>query len=292
MDISAFLAARKDEFEEYLRGYLERIDAQSGLFEACAYSLRAGGKRIRPVLAMLSAEAVSGGHGVALDAGLAIEMIHTFSLIHDDLPAIDDDDLRRGVPTCHRRFGEACAILAGDALVFQALSVICRASYPDRVKLDLCASMVDACGMNGLVQGEYEDVTAEGRDLSLDAIEGIYEKKTSRLFSLSMYAGARAAGADEGSADRLSAYGTHLGMAFQAIDDILDVTADSRTLGKSSGKDSRRGKATLVRAVGLDAARKWAEDRTRRAAAALEGLGEGRARALGELAFWMLDRVM
>ena len=197
VDIGDLIAARRTVFDEYLSGSLRETRKSSGVFEAFEYSLTAGGKRIRPVLTMLAAEAAGGNHNDTLPVGLAIEMIHTFSLIHDDLPALDNDDLRRGLPTCHKKFGEATAILAGDALIFHALSMICSASYAPQVKVDLCAALADVCGTNGLVQGEYEDVMAEGMDLSLDRIESIYTKKTSRLFELCRYAGARTAGADQ-----------------------------------------------------------------------------------------------
>jgi len=292
MDIGELMAARKAEFDAYLEDYLSRSHTGSGLFEAMAYSLRAGGKRLRPILAMFAAEAVGGERSMALDAGLGIEMIHTFSLIHDDLPAIDDDDLRRGVPTCHRAYGEAAAILAGDALVFQAFSVICHAPYPDDVKADLCAEISRACGMEGLIEGEYEDIMAEGRDLPLENIVRIYAKKTARLFELSVYAGARAARADRKAARALCAYGTHLGMAFQAVDDILDVTSDAGTLGKASGKDARKGKATVVGVLGLEAARSWADRQTSKALSVLDGVDAPRAGVLADLALWLLKRVM
>ena len=292
VDIGDIIAARRTLFDNYLSGYLRETRKGSGVFEAFAYSLTAGGKRIRPVLTMLAAEAAGGHDRDALPVGLAIEMIHTFSLIHDDLPALDNDDLRRGMPTCHRKFGEATAILAGDALIFNALSVICATPFPPQVKVDLCTALADVCGTNGLVQGEYEDVMAEGVDLSLDRIESIYTKKTSRLFELCMYAGARAAGEDRDLTRRFAAYGTHLGRAFQAIDDILDVTSDSGTLGKSIGKDVAQSKATVVKALGIDGARSWAGKATEGAVRALEGLPRERSEVLRELAFWMLGRVM
>lgn len=292
VDIADVIAARRTVFDEYLNEYLRETRTGSGVFEAFAYSLLAGGKRIRPILAMLAAEA-AGGHGHdALPVGLAIEMIHTFSLIHDDLPALDDDDLRRGRPTCHRKFGEATAVLAGDALIFHALSVICSAPYPAQAKVDICTAMADVCGANGLVQGEYEDVMAEGVELSLEGIESIYTKKTSRLFELCLYTGARIASEDKDLPVRLASYGTHLGKAFQAVDDILDVTSDSTTLGKSTGKDLAQSKATVVKVLGIDGARSWAEQATQAAVKALDGLDRGRTAILRELAFWMLRRVM
>ncbi len=286
------ITAKKAVFDEYLTGYLLETNSSSGVFEAFSYSLKAGGKRIRPILAMLASEA-AGGHGeAALPVGLAIEMIHTFSLIHDDLPALDNDDLRRGLPTCHKKFGEATAILAGDALIFQALSVICTSRYPVQVKVDLCTAFADICGTSGLVQGEYEDVMAEGKDLSPSKIEEIYTQKTSRLFELCMYAGARVACDDDVLTRSLAVFGTHLGLAFQAIDDILDITSDRETLGKSAGKDLAQNKATVVKALGIDEARSWAQAATFRAIKALDGIRPDKMENLKGLALWMLKRVM
>ncbi|HOJ13600.1 MAG TPA: polyprenyl synthetase family protein [Deltaproteobacteria bacterium] len=291
MEIASLLAAWKAEFDTFLEDYINRAMAGPGLSQACAYSLKAGGKRLRPVLAMMAAEAAGGRRRATLDAGLAIEMIHTFSLIHDDLPAIDDDDTRRGVPTCHRAFGEATAILAGDALIFQAFSVICTSAYPLEVKIDLCSAMAEACGADGLVKGEYEDVAAEGANPGIESIEGIYERKTAALFGLSMYAGSRVATDERDVVACLRRYGKHLGMAFQAMDDILDATSDAETLGKASRKDASKGKATLVRVMGVDASRAWAERQTALAVEALDGLGKTRTEALRELARWQLERV-
>src|SRR5208337_1866566 len=219
------------------------------IHQAMRYSVFAGGKRIRPILCLETARIFDADVSAAFYPGCAIEFIHTFSLIHDDLPALDNDDLRRGMPTCHKKFGEATAILAGDALIFHALAVICTSSYSPQVKVDLCTAFADVCGTAGLVQGEYEDVMAEGRDVDLSKIEEIYTQKTSRLFEMCMYAGARVACDDKALIGSLAGFGTYLGLAFQAIDDILDVTSDSRTLGKSAGKDLVQSKATVVKAL-------------------------------------------
>jgi geranylgeranyl pyrophosphate synthase len=292
VDIGELIATKKAVFDEYLNGYLLEQKSSSGVFEAYSYSLKAGGKRIRPILAMLASEAAGGPDRAALPVGLAIEMIHTFSLIHDDLPALDNDDLRRGMPTCHKKFGEATAILAGDALIFQALSVICTSTYPPQVKVDLCTAFADICGTSGLVQGEYEDVMAEGKDLLPSKIEEIYIQKTSRLFELCMYAGARIACDDDILIRALAGFGTHLGLAFQAIDDILDITSDRETLGKSAGKDLAQNKATVVKALGIDEARLWAQAATFRAIASLDGIHPEKMENLRRLALWMLKRVM
>jgi len=292
VNISGLITTKKAIFDDYLRAYLKNTQSSSGIFEAFSYSLKAGGKRIRPILTLLACEAAGGKDASALPIGLAIEMIHTFSLIHDDLPALDNDDLRRGLPTCHKKFGEATAILAGDALIFQALSLICAYPYPPQIKVDLCTAMADVCGTSGLVQGEYEDVMAEGKDLDLTKIEEIYTRKTSRLFELCMYAGSRVACDDANLIRLLARFGTHLGLAFQAIDDILDVTSDKETLGKSAGKDILQGKATVVKALGIDSARTWAQSATLKAIKVLDDIETEQSDTLKELALWMLKRVM
>jgi geranylgeranyl diphosphate synthase type II len=292
VEIRELMNAKKSVFDGFLLSYLMNARTGSGIFEAFSYSLQAGGKRIRPVLTLLACEAAGGNDRDALPAGLAIEMIHTFSLIHDDLPALDNDDLRRGMPTCHKKFGEATAILAGDALIFQALSVISSADYPPDIKVDICRTIAEVCGTNGLVQGEYDDIMAEHSEPPLGKIEEIYTRKTSSLFELCMYSGARIASKDDALIRPLVAYGTHLGLAFQAIDDILDVTSSEEKLGKSPGKDVVQDKATVVKAVGLDAARTWAQDATEKAVKSLEVLGDGKTRTLRDLALWMLGRVM
>jgi geranylgeranyl diphosphate synthase type II len=292
VDITALTSEKKDLFEDYLHTYLAAADTSSGIFEAFAYSLKAGGKRIRPVLVMLAGECLGGKAPETLPAGLAIEMIHTFSLIHDDLPALDNDDLRRGRPTCHAKFGEATAILAGDALIFQALSVVSAAGYPLEVKLDILKFMAEVCGVQGLVQGEHQDVMAEGQILSVDDIRDIYLKKTSRLFELCMFAGSRIAGGSPEQTGSLVGFGTHLGLAFQAIDDILDVTSSQEVLGKTSGKDIIQDKATIVKALGLEEARLWAREMTEKAVQSLQAAGGTASLGLQEFAFSMLKRVM
>lgn len=292
MDITQLTAAKKKIFEDFLNSYLTQADSGSGIFEAFSYSLTAGGKRVRPILTMLACECMGGQETDALPAGLAIEMIHTFSLIHDDLPALDNDDLRRGLPTCHAKFGEATAILAGDALIFQALSVISASEYSPDVKLDILKALAHVCGVEGIVQGEYRDVVAEGKDLSLEEIQDIYRRKTSRLFELCMYAGARIASPDAEKIDPLVRYGSYLGLAFQAIDDILDMTSSEEVLGKSSGKDLIQGKATIVKALGLNEARQWAGQMTDKAVSSIAHLDNAASSDLREIALWMLKRVM
>lgn len=291
MNIMTLTDEKKEIFDAFLHSYLLQPDTRSGIFSAFSYSLKAGGKRIRPILTMLACECLGGQGSDALPAALAIEMIHTFSLIHDDLPALDDDGLRRGRPTCHAEFGEATAILAGDALIFQALSVISAAPYPLEARFDIIKTLSDVCGIGGLVQGEYEDVMAEGNDLPFKDIKEIYRKKTSRLFELCMYSGARIANSDTEKIALLVEYGTHIGLAFQAVDDILDMTSNDGTLGKTPGKDLLQDKATVVKALGIEDARLWAEEMTNRAIAGIESFENDASEALREIALSMLKRL-
>ena len=289
LDIGAIVAEKKALFERYLRIYLADLKQFSTLHAACAYSLSTGGKRLRPVLTMLACEALNGRTEQALQASLAVEMVHTFSLIHDDLPAIDNDDIRRGMPTCHKAFGEAAAILAGDALIFAAFAIIGSSDYSPEVRADLSLFMADACGMNGLLEGEYEDIMAEGKELSIAQIERIYAQKTAKLFELSIYAGSRIGGGTADQIQSMVSYGLHLGRAFQAIDDILDMTSSTHILGKTSGKDVFQDKATLVKALGLEGAKAWAADETGKAVSAIAGIPLGSV--LIEFARDMLKRM-
>ena len=223
-----------------------------------------------------------------LPACLAIEMIHTFSLIHDDLPAIDNDDLRRGRPTCHKTFGEATAILAGDALIFEAFSIVSGSNLPAGTISDIIRAIADLCGLDGLIKGEYDDIMAEKKAIDLNGITEIYLRKTSRLFELSTYTGARIASADDETLNSMKTYGRHLGLAFQAIDDILDITSDSGSMGKTTGKDILQEKATIVKALGIDGARKWAQEQT---ALALDAIRTLNATHLENIALDMLKRV-
>jgi geranylgeranyl diphosphate synthase, type II len=288
LDTAGKIAHYKALFEDYLNSHINRLNNSSGLDTACAYSLSAGGKRLRPTIAMLACEACGGNPTDALPAGLAIEMIHTFSLIHDDLPSIDNDDIRRGRPTCHKTFGEATAILAGDALIFEAFSVIAGSGLPAGAISDITCAIADSCGLNGLIKGEYDDIMAEKKDIDINGINEIYLRKTSRLFELSTYAGARTALATDEILNAIKIYGRHLGLAFQAVDDILDITSNSGNLGKTAGKDILQEKATIVKVLGIDGARNWAQEQTALALGVIRGLN---AFDLENIALDMLKRV-
>ncbi len=284
--VDQLLTEKKNIFEEFLTGYL--AEHASGIRQPAAYSLQAGGKRIRPILSMLAAEALYGDQTQALPVGLAIEMIHTFSLIHDDLPAIDNDDLRRGRPTCHKQFGEAAAILAGDSLIFDAFNLVATYNYAAATKGDLLAALSRAGHL--LIQGEYDDILSEGSAPTEETIRSIYLNKTARLFELSLYAGGRTATDNAKHLAALSECGLKLGLAFQAIDDILDVTADAATLGKTAGKDLLQDKATLVKIMDLEQTRAWANQITEEAVQAIDDLPH--PQIIQDLARTMLKRIM
>jgi geranylgeranyl diphosphate synthase type II len=257
--------------------------------EAMRYSLEAGGKRLRPVLT-LAVAALHRRAAEAAAAAAAIEFIHTYSLIHDDLPAMDDDEMRRGRPTCHVRYDEATAILAGDALLTLGLTLPATA-YVDRPALAaaLVRELGAAAGSVCLIGGQMEDMLAEGTAASADAVRFIHEGKTAALIAAATACGALVGGASGAEVDDAREFGRRLGLAFQAIDDVLDSTATSEALGKTAGKDARAGKATLVAAIGLEGARAEAAAHTQGALAALEQLS-GDKTFLRELASSMEQR--
>ncbi len=248
------------------------------LAEAMRYSLAAGGKRVRPVLCMLAAEAVGGEAAATLPAAVALELVHTYSLVHDDLPAMDDDDLRRGKPTCHITFGEAHAILAGDGLLTEAFRVLAgEGEAPAERRTRAILVLAEAAGWRGMVGGqaldlEGEALTREGRDLELAHLQAIHRLKTGALLRASLELGGILGGGTEAQVVVLREAGAALGLAFQIQDDILDATSDASTLGKRAGKDSGRGKITYPAFLGLDGARKALQEATERAVCQLQSL--------------------
>jgi geranylgeranyl diphosphate synthase type II len=244
--------------------------------EAMRYSVFAGGKRLRPILALLAAEAAGGKAEDALAPGVALEMIHTYSLIHDDLPAMDDDDFRRGHPTCHRMHGEGMAILAGDALLTRAFEVLAEpdgAGTPAARRLQIVFEIASAAGSHGMVGGQAMDLVAEGRPVDLDTLRYLHMQKTAALIRASIRVGAIAAGATVQVLDALTRYGERLGLAFQIVDDILDVEGDSAEMGKTAGSDARKQKSTYPAIVGLEASRREATRLLEEARAAIAPLG-------------------
>lgn len=262
------------------------------LREAMRYSLLAGGKRLRPVLCLSCAALCGGAQDAVLPFAASIEMIHTYSLIHDDLPAMDNDDLRRGKPSNHKAFDEATAILAGDALLTDAFTFMAGTALPPDQVLRAVATLAEAAGGAGMVGGQVLDMihTGEGR-ISPDELRRMHAMKTGALIRASCVSGAQLAGADEARTAALSAYGTALGAAFQIADDILDVTADTATLGKPAGSDVEQGKMTYPALLGLEQSRRLAEERMAAAVGSLEGCSGPEAEFLRGLARYVVDRV-
>jgi geranylgeranyl diphosphate synthase type II len=253
------------------------------LSEAMRYSHAAGGKRVRPVLCLLAAEAVGGTPEAALPGALALELVHTYSLVHDDLPAMDDDDLRRGKPTCHIVHGEAHAILAGDGLLTEAFRVLAEeGEVPAARRIRAVAVLAQAAGWRGMVGGqaldlEGEALTREGRPFGLAHLQTIHRLKTGALLRASLELGGILGGGDEGQVAALGEAGAALGLAFQIQDDILDATSDASTLGKRAGKDEGKGKITYPAFLGLDGARKALQEATERAVCQLQSLPSPRS---------------
>jgi geranylgeranyl diphosphate synthase type II len=262
----------------------------SRLAEAMRYSTLAGGKRLRPVLCLLAAEACGGDRLSALPAAAALEMVHTYSLVHDDLPAMDDDDLRRGRPTCHRAFDEATAVLAGDGLLTLAFEVIAREMRPAEAAAACVLTLAEAAGPAGMVGGQMADLQAEERtDATVSALEHIHRRKTGALLRAALRMGAIAAGAPGETLDALDRYGRAVGLAFQIVDDLLDVEGDEAKLGKRVNKDSGLGKWTYPGLLGLEGSRARARQLAAEAEDALAPLGD-RAAALKLLALDLLER--
>lgn len=260
------------------------------IHRAMHYSLFAGGKRIRPILCLAAAEACGGNPVEALPLACAVECIHTYSLVHDDLPAMDNDDFRRGRPTCHKVFGEGIAVLAGDALLTVAFEIAAQSRgwprYPHR---QLILELARAAGSRQLIAGQVADLESEGRSIPLRDLRFIHERKTSALLCCAVRLGGMSANCTPKQLDALTRFGTHVGLAFQVIDDILDITQTTEKLGKTAGKDLKARKATYPALVGLERSRQIAEQLTRKAFAALEPFGR-RAAALHALAEYLLRR--
>ncbi len=285
MDVSAYLNEKAARTEEALEDYFNSWNgAPPQLADAMRYSLFAGGKRLRPGLVLGAAEIVSGDDAAALPAACAIEMIHTYSLIHDDLPSMDDDDLRRGRPTSHIVHGEALAILTGDTLLAMAFDVVSRAGNAAVV-----SEIARAAGVEGMAGGQVIDLLSEDKQLTLDELRRLHAYKTGALIRVSVRAGAMLAGTDTEALEALTRYGEHVGLAFQIADDILNVTGTEEALGKPVGSDVAHKKSTYPGVVGLDEARRLAEASTDEALHALEPFG-AEAEPFRALARYIIER--
>ena len=270
MDFAAELKRHIARVERGLDQFVPRADTRPArLHTAMRYSLEAGGKRLRPVLVLASAElcGVKATDDQALPAAVAIECVHTYSLIHDDLPCMDNDDLRRGRPTAHKQFDEATALLAGDALLTHAFALVAE-NYSAPLAAVLVRELASAAGSRRLIGGQMEDLLAEKKaDATPDELEFIHLNKTAAMIEASLVMGGLIGGASEEHITALRRAGRHLGLAFQITDDILDATADTATLGKTAGKDAKAGKTTFVSLHGLEASRQFARDHTAQARA-------------------------
>jgi geranylgeranyl diphosphate synthase type II len=253
------------------------------LAEAIRYAVLAPGKRLRPTLVLLAAEACGGGVDAALPAAVAVELVHTYSLVHDDLPAMDDDDLRRGRATCHRQFDEATAILVGDALQARAFEILASEIRPPERAAACCAELAASAGAEALVGGQADDLAAEFRHVGLEGLQSIHRRKTGALFRTALQLGAITAGASADVRARLATYGEHLGLAFQIVDDLLDVAGEEARMGKRVGKDKDRGKVTYPGLLGADESRRRAAALIDQATAAVAPFGE-RGQGLADLA--------
>jgi len=293
MSLKEFLAEQVHSIDRALDRLTPRASAHpETIHRAMRYSLFAGGKRIRPILCLQGAAAIGvEGTGGAIEAGCALEMIHTYSLIHDDLPALDNDDFRRGKPTCHKVFGEAMAILAGDALFTLAIQTLARIEgLPAAAKIALIDELSFASGtVNGMIGGQVTDIEGEKQPPTAELLDSIHRAKTGALLRASVRMGGICAGGSDAQIAALSRYGEHAGLAFQIVDDILDVEESSEALGKTAGKDAAQGKITFPAVYGLDASRRMAREQCSHAHDALEPFGP-RAARLHEIADLIVDR--
>jgi geranylgeranyl diphosphate synthase type II len=282
-DLKTYLANIQKLVEGQLADFLaQETKAPAKLVEAMRYSLLAPGKRLRPALVYMATQAAGGNVAQTTPAACAVEMIHTYSLIHDDLPAMDDDDLRRGMPTCHKKFGEALAILAGDALLTLAFQVLAQ-SYKPATAAACCLALAQGSGAAGMVGGQVDDLAWEAGDKprTLEALEHIHSCKTGALFRACLNLGVHAAQgerpgcADKSLLDPLDTYGRCFGLVFQITDDLIDVEGNAADAGKGVGKDAARGKLTYPGLLGVDESRKRARDLTQQALDAVRPIGAG-----------------
>jgi geranylgeranyl diphosphate synthase type II len=295
MDIKSYLARKKDIVDKALEKIVPPVETfPTSVHEAMRYSLFAGGKRVRPILAVAAAEAFGAKTAELLPIAGALELIHTYSLIHDDLPAMDDDDFRRGKPTCHKAYGEAIAILAGDGLLTMAFEVL---SDPRRLKaipanrmLTIIREISTASGVFGMVGGQVVDIQSEGKDIDWPTLEYIHTHKTGALIRASVRTGALYAKAGKRRLTALTRYGEMVGLAFQIADDILDITGRQEELGKDIGSDVEKGKKTFPSFLGLEESRRRAVEVVDKAILSLKDF-DRKADPLRDLAKYIIDRV-
>jgi geranylgeranyl diphosphate synthase type II len=294
MDIKRYLEQKRDDVDRFLESVIPAATAQpTTLHESMRYSLFAGGKRVRPILAIAAAEAVGAASKAILPVASSLELIHTYSLVHDDLPAMDNDDYRRGKPTNHKVYGDAMAILAGDALLTLAFELCSRPDLMDGMdptrQVQIVRELAYGSGNLGMVGGQVLDIQAENKDIDLATLQNIHKHKTGMLIRAAVRMGAIAAGATPAQLDSLTKYAEDAGLAFQIADDVLNVTGTREELGKDANTDAKRGKKTYPTFYGVDGAKKMADECTQRAIGRLSSF-DAKADPLRELARYITSR--
>jgi geranylgeranyl diphosphate synthase type II len=292
-DLKNYIEKKSRIVNDALAQMLQNSQPGETISEAMKYSLMAGGKRIRPVLCLAASEAVGGRPRDAMRAACALEMVHTYSLIHDDLPAMDNDELRRGKPTCHVAFGEATAILAGDALLTMAFEILASVPYENGDQagkwLQVMRIIARAAGSRGMIQGQMLDIAAEGSLMNVDDLESMHRLKTGALIEASLQCGALLAEADKTQQRFLKTYARNIGLAFQVADDILNVEGNPALMGKAAGTDRLNEKNTYPSLLGLDASKQFAQELIRQALQALQAF-DNKAEPLRALATYIIER--
>jgi geranylgeranyl diphosphate synthase type II len=294
MDLKSYLAEKRALIDETLKGFMPEPEGPtSELIRAMDYSLFAGGKRLRPILCMAGAEAVGGEGRDALPVACALEMIHTYSLIHDDLPAMDNDDMRRGKPTSHKVFGEALAILAGDGLLTEAFNLMIRSDLPEKIGTACFQEVITlisvAAGHRGIVGGQAVDVMMEGKEVDSSIVDFIHNHKTGALISASVCSGAILGGGSRQELDEIASYGNKIGLAFQISDDILNIEGDSEKMGKRAGSDEQKGKNTYPSVYGMERSKVILKESIDAAINSLKQFGNS-ADPLRQIAGYIIER--
>jgi geranylgeranyl diphosphate synthase type II len=294
MDLKSYLAEKRALIDETLKGFMPEPEGPtSELIRAMDYSLFAGGKRLRPILCMAGAEAVGGEGRDALPVACALEMIHTYSLIHDDLPAMDNDDMRRGKPTSHKVFGEALAILAGDGLLTEAFNLMIRSDLPEKIgtaRFQEAITLISvAAGHRGIVGGQAVDVMMEGKEVDSSIVDFIHNHKTGALISASVCSGAILGGGSRQELDKIASYGNKIGLAFQISDDILNIEGDSEKMGKRAGSDEQKGKNTYPSVYGMERSKVILKESVDAAINSLKQFGNS-ADPLRQIAGYIIER--
>ncbi len=293
-ELHSYLTSKREVINKALKEILEsKISNKGRLVDAMGYSLMAGGKRIRPILCMAATESVGGNTDNALSTACAIEMIHTYSLIHDDLPAMDNDQLRRGKPTCHMAFDEATAILAGDALLTMAFQLLSNIEIIHKnhasIFFDIIQAISQAAGCEGMIEGQIRDIASEGTLITLSQLQAMHDLKTGSLIVASIYAGAVLGGGAQKQIEQLKIYGKNIGLAFQITDDILNVEGDPELTGKAVGTDDCLHKNTYPTLIGIDQSKVFAKKLIKNALQAIDNF-DNRSDSLRAIANYILKR--